>query len=152
MKNISLLALALIILVPHIPLAAETPQFPNQTIQFAWFYKPPKNGNLGPLVKWFHVYILTKADEDVRDNLKKRGVATPFLQYLRFDAIEDPGSCSARPHRNQVADRKGDFCEISKAHPDWFLLNDRGKRIVVDGYYLMDPGNDGWREFFLQRT
>jgi hypothetical protein len=152
MKKISLLFLVLIILILQIPLWANTPQFPNQTIQLAWFYKPPKNGNLDPLVKNFHVYILTKTDEEIRDKLKKRGVSTPFLQYLRFDAIEDPGSCSARPYRNQVADRKGDFCRISKNHPDWFLLNDRGKRILADRHYLMDPGNDGWREFFLKRA
>lgn len=44
---------------------------------------------------------------------------------------------------------------ISEQHPDWFLLDTEGQRILVQdrdtNLYLMDPGNPGWRSFFLDR-
>src|SRR5262245_17107997 len=91
---------------------------PPGVVRLAWFYKPPKNKDLVPLVQNFDDFILTKADEPVRDELRKRGVKAPFLQYLRFDAIEDPGSCTRSPHRNQAAYREGDFCRISSENPN----------------------------------
>jgi len=82
------------------------------------------------------------------------GVSHPILRYIRFDAIMDPGSCLEQPYRNQVADGIGDFCTISSEHPDWFLLDKNGNRIVNDdgNYYLMDPGNQEWRTFWLERV
>lgn len=122
-------------------------------IQRAWFYKPPVDGNLEPLVENFNTFILTSNDESVRDAMKALGKTGPFLQYLRMDAIQDPGSCTAQPWRNQVANQPGDFCRISQEHPDWFLLDPYGNRLQQDsGYYRMDPGNQGWREFFLERA
>ncbi len=99
------------------------------------------------------MFVLTKSDEPVRDQLQQAGVNGPFLEYLRFDAINDPGDCAARPRRNQVAYEAGDFCRISTEHPDWFLLDAVGQRIEVDeNYYAMDPGHAGWRTFWLLRA
>src|SRR5690349_3614382 len=67
------------------------------TPRLAWFYKPPQDGNLVPLVENFRTFILTVNDEGVRDALKTEGISGPFLQYLRFDAIQNPGSCLAQP-------------------------------------------------------
>lgn len=128
----------------------------SPTARLAWFYKPPSGGDLTPLRQYFDTFVLTKNDEDVRETLKSQGVSGPFLQYLRFEAIMDPGSCTAQPWRNQVADRIGDFCEISEKHPDWFLLDTNGNRIVDNeggnNFYLMDPGHPGWRAFWLERA
>ena len=122
-------------------------------VQQAWFYKPPVDGNLMPVVENFNTFILTNNDEAVRDNMKALGKTGPFLQYLRFEAIQDPGSCSAQPWRNQVANQPGDFCRISQEHPDWFLLDAYGNRMQQDpGYYRMDPGNTGWQAFWLERA
>lgn len=126
--------------------------FPNNVIHLAWFYKPPRDGGVDIVARHFDVFILTHADEPFRDALKARGVRVPYLQYIRFDAIEDPGSCSATPHRNQVAFLPGDFCKIRSDHSDWFLYGFNHKPIVNDNYYLMDPGNHEWREFFLKRV
>ena len=124
----------------------------TKTAQLAWFYKPPKDGKLDVVARFFDVVILTHADEPTRDKLKTSGLHVPYPSYLRFEAIEDPGSCSASPHRNQVAFHTGDFCKISQSHPDWFLLDRSGRRIEDNNYYVMDPANQGWREFFLSRA
>jgi len=122
-------------------------------VKFAFFYKPPTNVNVTALAQTHDVFIFTRGDEEIRDQLLASGVQGPVLQYLRFEAIMDPGSCTAKPWDNQVAYKPGDFCRISRYHPDWFLLDSNGKRIVVDGkFYLMDPANPGWRQFWLQRA
>ncbi len=127
--------------------------FANKTIQLAWFYKPPFDGNLSLLADVFDLFILTKTDETVRDEIKQYNPDLEFMQYLRIEAIYDPGDCETQPYRNQVADRIGDFCMISEQHPDWFLLDQSGNRIMgSDRYVLMDPGNPGWRAFWLERA
>ena len=121
-------------------------------IRLAWFYKPPENGRADLLPGQYDAFVLTKNDEQTRDLLRSMGVSTPILQYVLFNAIQDPGSCTLQPFRNQVADRPGDFCFISANHPDWFLLDVNGGRISSDRYYIMDPGNAGWRAFWLDRV
>jgi len=125
----------------------------SKIINLAYFYKPPEDSDAPTLAHNFSTFILTRADEPFRDQLIANGVQAPVLQYVRIEAIMDPGSCSAQPYRDNVAYKIGDFCTISQDHPDWFLLNADGSRIKVDGkYFLMDPGNQEWREFWLSRT
>ena len=129
---------------------------PIQT-KLAWFYKPPLDDNeLLSIANNFQIFILTRGDEAERDQLLALGAARPILQYLRFDAIHALEDCEVRPRRNQVAYQAGDYCRISRDHPDWFLLNREGARIFQffedQTYVMMDPGNQGWREFFLERV
>lgn len=124
----------------------------TQGIQLAWFYKPPADGELGRLADHFDVFILTKNGERERDKLKEAGVTAPILQYLLSNAIQDRGSCSERPSGNQVAYEAGDFCWISREHPDWFLLDTNGERIGKEDYYIMDSGSQGWLDFWLERA
>lgn len=124
-------------------------------VQLAWFYKPPKENAANFLAENYDFFILTKLDEELKDELRDAyGVSAPILRYIRFDAIMDPGSCLEQPYRNQVADEIGDFCRISQEHPDWFLLDVNGNRIVNDdgNYFFMDPGNQEWRTFWLERV
>ncbi len=125
-------------------------------VQLAWFYKPPANGDLLTLQQSFDRFVLTAMDEGTRESLREQGVAGPFLQYVRFDAIHDPGSCTAQPWRNQVANQAGDFCWIHDEHPAWFLRDERGHPIVLDTegrrFVLMDPANAEWRAFWLARV
>lgn len=137
----------------QIPATQAVPVHPR----LAWFYKPPSDDQFPTLLQWYQFFILTKGDEQARDKLISMGLGgRPMLQYLRFDTIHDPGDCTSQPRRNQVAYYPGDFCEISKNHPDWFLLDASGRRISHESsdqvYYQMDPGNAGWREFFLERV
>jgi putative glycosyl hydrolase-like family 15 (GHL15) protein len=126
---------------------------PNRTIRLAWFYKPPEKGQLDLVAQNFDFFILTYKDENERDQLKAKGVTTPFSQYLLFLVINDPGDCQDNPIGNQVAFKKGDFCQISRDHPDWFLLDQNGDRIRGSGdNYYMDPGNEGFRQFWLERA
>ncbi|RJP46344.1 MAG: hypothetical protein C4583_19025 [Anaerolineaceae bacterium] len=125
--------------------------------QLAWFYKPPfEDEELFFLAREFGFFILTRGDEEERDQLLALGASRPILQYLRFDAIHAEENCQARPRRNQVAYREGDYCTISAEHPDWFLLNRQGERIYQDFedqvYVMMDAGSPGWRTFFLERV
>ncbi|MDK2979753.1 MAG: hypothetical protein PWQ55_100 [Chloroflexota bacterium] len=133
----------------------STPLPPFSPMQFAWFYKPPQQANdLGAVAANFSMLVLTRNDERERQSLRDMGNTAPVLQYLRFEAIMDPGSCTAKPFQNQVAHLEGDFCQIEEQHPDWFLRDVNGNLIRYDQsqYVLMDPGNEGWRAYFLDKV
>lgn len=125
----------------------------TKTVRFAWFYKPPDGTQMDLVVKRNDFFILTHKDEEARSQMKARGVTAPVSEYLLFIVIQDPGDCAADPNGNQVAYKAGDFCQISETHSDWFMLDANGNRIKSgkNGYY-MDPGNDGFRAFWLQRA
>jgi hypothetical protein len=134
------------------PAAAATTT-PGDIVRLAWFYKPPEAGQMDPVAEYFDFFILTYKDEKARDELKAKGVSAPFSEYLLFLVINDPGDCGKNPNGNQVAYKPGDFCEISESHPDWFLLDQNGDRIQGSGdNYYMDPGNPGFRRFWLDRA
>lgn len=144
-----------VVVSPTSILLSPTPSTQSQdtNIHIAWFYKPPENGTIDSLPTFFDTFILTHKDEDTRDQLLNRGVKKPILEYLALLEIQDPGSCTAVPYGNQVAYQPGDFCQISDQHPNWFLLDQNGNRIEVDGkYYYMDPGNAEYRTFWLLRA
>jgi hypothetical protein len=122
------------------------------TVRLAWFYKPPDEALLPTIAENFDLFILTHKDEAQRDALKSLGVKSPIFLYLQLLEIKDPGSCSDTPQGNQVAYQAGDFCEISEQHPDWFLLDQSGNRIVDNSSVYMDPGNAEYRAFWLQRA
>lgn len=129
---------------------------PDKVVNLAFFYKPPNNSDASTVAKNFNTVVLTHLDESFRDQLKTNGFSSTIPQYLRFEAIMDPGDCTSTPMRNQVAYKPGDFCTISRDHPDWFLLDAQGKRLgadkLGDNYYMMDPGNQAWRAFWLSRA
>jgi hypothetical protein len=135
--------------------------FSTSTVQLAWFYKPPSDGTTPiNLAQSFQNFILTRNDETVRDKLRATGAVAPFLQYVLSESIQDPCNgvcpCSKQPYRNQVAWTIGDYCAIRSQHPDWFLRDISGKAIsTMNGqqrYVMMDPGNTGWRNFWLSRV
>ena len=144
-------------MLPTTDLSTAAPEgIPDNTfedIQLAWFYKPPEKESLPILAENYDIFVLTHKDEGQRDTLKSLGVKSPILVYLQFVEIKDPGSCTEGPQGNQVAYEVGDFCEISENHPDWFLLDQNGNRIVYNNNtYYMDPGNAEYRAFWLQRA
>ena len=124
----------------------------NSMVSLAYFYKTPANMDVATLAQNFNTYVLTHGNEDSRDQLITLGIQAPILQYVRFEVIMDPGSCTATPLKSQVAYKAGDFCNISQNHPDWFLLDPSGNRLSNSGYYYMDPGNAGWRQFWVTRA
>jgi hypothetical protein len=124
---------------------------PDGRVHLVWFYKPPAQGNIGTLASAYQSFILTRNDEPARDSLIAHGVRAPILRYLLLNAIQNPDSCAAVPLHNQVADEPGDFCDIQTYHPDWFLQGMNGAPMSLGGYWLMDPGNDGWRAYWLER-
>jgi len=142
------------------PSSGVAPEMAEDTASFeirlAWFYKPPEETSLEKVAQRFNFFIMSKGNEKERDQMLAAGARRPILEYLRFEAIHDPGSCTEQPWRNNVAFNPGDFCEISKNHPDWFLLDQNGKRIVDsyqdEDFYLMDPLNRGWQDFFIERV
>jgi hypothetical protein len=139
---------------PAPPLQETWVTNPNYRTGLAWFYKPPEDELLPILSEQFDFFILTHRDEEYRDILRSLGVTQPIPNYLLFTEIHDPGGCDEKPRGNQVAYQRGDFCRISVEHPDWFLLDTFGNRIVDDdgSYYHMDPGNPGFRAFWLERA
>lgn len=130
------------------------PLMANKLVNLAFFYKPPSNSDAATVTNNFNNVILTGGDENFRDQLIAAGFASTIPQYYRSEGIQDPGSCTASPANNQVAYKAGDFCDISQNHPDWFLLDTNGNRMrtsPTSSYYRMDPGNAGWRNFFVTR-
>jgi hypothetical protein len=149
------------IIEPVLPTATSLPTLKPTTdygpdyhaIQLAWFYKPPLNGNLESVAQDYSSFILTREDEPARDILKSLGVQAPILQYLYFSAIKKTDSCSDQPDHSTVAEFPGDFCTIAKNHPDWFLKSASGNLITNDtDTTLMDPTNEEWRNFWLERA
>jgi Hypothetical glycosyl hydrolase family 15 len=136
------------------PTASITPiPVTDDFIKLAWFYKPPTEDLYNVIAKDFDVFILTNHDEPEREKIRAAGLDTPIYQYLLLSEIQDPGSCQEIPYGNQVANRPGDFCEISQDHPDWFLLDQSGQRVQNGkGFYYMDPGQPGFRAFWLERA
>lgn len=134
------------------PASIPAPSYPEDVIRLAWFYKPPENESPATLAKYFDTFILTHKDETVRDRLVGLGANHPIYQYLLFVEIQDPGSCDKEPWGNQVAYKTGDFCQISEQHPDWFLLDIYGDRIINGDNYYMDPGNKEYQAFWLERA
>lgn len=127
---------------------------PNQLVNLAFFYKPPSNSDAATVASNFSNVTLTGGDESFRDQLLAAGFKSTIPQYYRSDGIQNPGSCTASPANNQIAYKAGDFCDISTNHPDWFLLDTNGNRMPTSpgsSYYRMDPGNAGWRNFFVTR-
>lgn len=140
---------------PQLKSPTTTPLTAFKTVQLAWFYKPPTNRDLASLARSFSWFTLTHLDEPTRDALRARGVTQPFWQYVRFDAIHNPGTCTRQPYRNQVAFKPGDYCALLREHPDWFLRDARGAALErYDGaqYVMMDPAQAGWRAYWLQRA
>lgn len=158
LKKVFLLALFLMLVGCQkdnggVPLPEEQENTAEYPIQLAWFYKPPEDGtSLATIAQNFDVFILTHYDEDERDELKNLGAEAPFLEYLVFTEIQDPGSCDKEPYGNQVAYKAGDFCEISAEHPEWFLRDSYGEIIREGKDVFMDPGNIEYREFWLARA
>jgi hypothetical protein len=138
--------------VTSAPEVTATP-LPENVIRLTWFYKPPDEAQMNQVAEKTDFFILTHKDEPARDELRAKGNTAPVSQYLLFLVINDPGDCDEKPNGNQVAYKVGDFCQISEQHPDWFLLDQNGKRIQSrKNSYYMDPGNEGFRAFWLERA
>ncbi|HEX2622144.1 MAG TPA: putative glycoside hydrolase, partial [Phototrophicaceae bacterium] len=131
-------------------------------IQLAFFYNPPDGTGAGTMANNFDTYVYTRNFESAVDDLVNRG-EYPVLQYLKFDDIHDPCfqakkaqgtacSCSQSPNNNNVGWNKTDVCTIRDEHPDWFLRDKDGKLIYYEDHVMMDPGNQGWRDFWLARV
>jgi hypothetical protein len=128
-------------------------------VKLSWFYKPPSD--MTKMLKNYDFVVLTRGDEKYMQQAKSAG-KYPVLQYIRFDSIHDPCgqiykpkgtpcSCSSKPFRNNVGWSSEDICDIRDNHQDWFLRDANGKIVVIDKMVIMDPGNSGWRNFWLSR-
>lgn len=156
-KTASFLVTILLVIGSHTTSQAQSSMafMPSRTVNIAHFFKPPQSMDAATAVNTFGTFVLTNGDHTSLQNLRDNGFAYSIPEYFRFDAIQDPGSCTETPANNQAAYEVGDFCNISTNHPDWFLFDASGNRITVTptgNYYRMDPENAGWREFFLSRV
>jgi hypothetical protein len=140
--------------IPGQATALNASLMPNETVNLAFFYKPPSNSDSATVAGNFNNVILTGGDETFRNSLASSGFSSTIPQYFRAEGIQNPGNCTSSPANNQIANRAGDFCSISQNHSDWFLLDGNGNRMKTSptsNYYRMDPGNAGWRSFFVTR-
>jgi hypothetical protein len=132
------------------------PEPAYEMVKLAWFYGLPTD-KMDPklLANNINLFVSSLGLEDERDQLRALGSKAPFFQYVLFSEIEKPGSCNTLPFPDQVADKPGDFCRIEKSNPEWFLTTNNGDRIHTEPpyetYWLLDPGNQDWRAFWLSR-
>jgi hypothetical protein len=152
------LTLAFVLAFGHFTYGRATSQvtalMPDKIVNLAFFYKPPSNSDAATVAGNFSNVVLTGGDESFRDQLISNGFASTIPQYYRSEGIQDPGNCTTSPANNQIAYKPGDFCDISQTHADWFLLDTNGNRMRTSpgsNYWRMDPGNAGWRSFFVSR-
>jgi hypothetical protein len=138
------------------PKPVETEQQTYKALKLGFFYGLPVD-QMDPklLVDNIRLYISSIGLEDERDILRRLGSNVPYFQYVLFSEIENPGSCEVKPFSDHVADKIGDFCRIDIENPEWFLTTNNGDRIHTeppyDSYWILDPGNQSWREFWLSR-
>jgi hypothetical protein len=127
--------------------------YPDDVSHLAWFYKPPQESDFDFVADHFDFFILTHKDETARDQFRQAGLDGRFSQYLLLLIAEDPDGCDEGPRGNQVAFKEGDFCMIRDQHPDWFLQDQNGQPIKSGSdTYHMDPGSEGYRQFFLEQA
>ena len=120
----------------------NTPLEVFEPMQFVWFYKPPEIAiDREAIAGNFSLIILTRNDEGEREEIRASGYNQTVIQYLRAEAIMDPGSCTEKPFQNQTANLEGDYCQIESRHSDWFLKDINGNRIQYDhsGYVFHGP-------------
>jgi hypothetical protein len=140
------------------PDSTQTPFSPdenNPLIKLAWFHNPVYDAEPDVLASNYDLFILTRTDEQFRDSLKALGSKAKFLMFIGFESIHNPGSCTEQPWLNQAAYKVGDFCDIRDNHPDWFLLDTGGNQVILkwedQQFYFMDPANEGWQNFLIDR-
>jgi len=123
------------------------------TARLAWFYKPPQGDEDEEVVlSAFDTFVLARGDEDFKARVQAERPDVEVLQYFLLSQILEPEDGQPE-QRNNAAYLPGDFAELLEAHPDWFLRDADGEPIVEGGkYYRMDPGSQGWRDFWLQRV
>ncbi|WP_161668739.1 putative glycoside hydrolase [Kallotenue papyrolyticum] len=135
---------------------------PIGIVPLGYHYKPPTDGTSAETIaQQARFIILTKNDEDFRDQLRRHGYKGPILQYIRGSEAEGPPTqpntptchSNVRPLANQVADQRDDFCTLLHPHEDWFLHNGQGERLYQGErrFYHMNPASEGWRAFVLER-
>ncbi len=146
-----------------VPTAEPTQEQPpvvvdnSSVAKLGWFYNAPYPENEALVAEKFDTFYLSIDADYFRDRVRNTGKNSPIVFYMVFNAIFDMSSCEAQPNLSTAAYLPGDFCRIDQEHPDWFLLDTAGNRIMEDfgnGKYLvyMDPSNPGWREFWLERA
>lgn len=119
------------------------------TINIQSFYKPLNQG-VTEMLKYDSI-ILTRGDETTVTALRNGGFTAPIHEYVSGSAIQ---KTTGTPNKNQVAWNVGDWTSISTNHPDWFLYDTAGNKcpqIIGSTYYMMDPANTGWQQFFIDR-
>ena len=120
-------------------------------IHLAWFYKPPAT-YLDSLPNDYDFFILTHNDETARDRLKSLGARDLFYNTCSLSEIMDPGSCNASPNNDQVAFQPGDYCCIKAISRIGSSPGVMETYLARGQYSVMDPGNRGWQNFWLQRA
>lgn len=134
------------------------------SVQLGFHYKPLGDGTPDTqLADQAAFMILTKNDEEYRDQLRAAGYKGRILQYVLGSEVDGPAvkkgknGCDPEfaPYQNQVANQPGDFCKLLQENEDWFLHNSKGQRLYNTykdrRYYHMNPASKGWREFVLAR-
>lgn len=119
--------------------------------RLAWFYKPPTSTYTSTVVANFDTFVLSKGDESFRDRLRSGRSWVRVRQYFLLSQILKPASGQVE-QRNQAAYMPGDFERLWRDHRDWFLKKPDGTPVIENGYYRMDPGNQGWRDFWISRV
>jgi hypothetical protein len=154
------------------PAAGEQPAAPppgSWSPQIAFQYYETSGIEAQYLAEHVDWLMLRYGAEELRDELRDAGYERPIPQYLLLFQIIGPGPLEDRrddceddytPLQNNVVYTR-DFCALVHPNEEWFLHNDDGERLVTkerlwDGSeayeYLMNPGSEGFREFWIAQV
>lgn len=135
----------------------------EEIAQKAYFWRPPADASAEELASRKGHVTLTHGDEGERDALIEAGMdADDISVYMLAEMVLDTRGIDDLWWWNNAAYEVGSFEEIWNYHEDWFLLDEEGERMtgtptyVSEAYgtrdwYLMDPGEAGWRAYFVDR-
>lgn len=135
---------------------SSTPDNYSGVELFSGFYKPDKTITTAETIEKYTTIILTHKDERYRDRLIADGYKGTMLQYIIGNQVEKQNDCTITPFGNQATYKRGDYCYLRDNKPHWFLKDKDGNNICVDEgpdnkYCIMDPANNEWRSFLVER-
>jgi hypothetical protein len=135
------------------PAVAAPPVPATSPTHLAWMYNTPTlTTDLAPVATDFNTFIVSSSQTALISKVRTMNTTANLSQYFLLDQIIKPPTGAAEFHNNAAYD-KGDFASLLKNHPDYFMRDSAGNPIVDQGtYYRMDPGNAGWRAFWLSRV
>jgi hypothetical protein len=88
--------------------------------------------------------------------LRNAGETAPFYGYIELPRTMGPTSCATDPNfggfTTSWTSADGEFCTYLNPNESWFLHKSSGQRLILDGWYYMNPASQGWRDYMVGKV